>query len=325
MTTAIRTAPARRFDLSVFVRRYPFAFALVISVVLLALNLIVQPNFGPVQQLASYAPIAFAALALMPAILSGRGGIDLTVSPVMTLSGIVFIGYLNPAGLGTFVAVPILLVIGLVIGTVNGLLIVLLRLPPVVVTLAMMFVYTGINLKLAPSPLTISGSWVRSLAESIWVIPGALVGLAVPVIAWLLLARSAWGRTLYAVGGNDATAFSAGINVAFVRISAFALGSMIAMLGGLSVVALTSSAAASTSSAYVMLSIAAVSLGGISLAGGRGGVAGALFGAAAIFLVQRMLTVFNVPTIWLTLVYGLILIVAVILGAVLTTRRRERS
>lgn len=325
MTAAIRTAPAREFNPSTFVRRYPFAFALVISVVLLAVNIIVQPNFGPIQQLASYAPIAFAAIAIMPAVLSGRGGIDLTVSPVMALSGIVFIGYLSPAGLGSIAAVPILALIGLVIGTINGLLIVLLRLPPVVVTLAMMFVYTGLNLKLAPAPLTISGSWVRVLAESVWVIPGALIGLAVPVIAWVFLARSAWGRTLYAVGGNDATAFSAGINVAFVRVSAFALGSMIAMLGGLSVVALTSSAAASTSSAYIMLSIAAISIGGISLAGGRGGIAGALFGAATIFLVQRMLTVFNVPTIWLTLVYGLILIGAVILGAALTTQRRDRS
>ena len=66
MTAAIRTAPAPGFNLSAFVRRYPFAFALVISVVLLALNIIVQPNFGPVQQLASYAPIAFAAIGFCP-------------------------------------------------------------------------------------------------------------------------------------------------------------------------------------------------------------------------------------------------------------------
>ncbi len=322
MTAVTAGRTGRRFDPAAILRRHPYAFAALVTVVLLALNLAVRPNFGLVQQLASYAPIAFAAIAVMPAIISGRGGIDLTVSPVMTLSGILFIGYLNPAGLGTIVAVPILLAIGLLIGLVNGLLIVLLRLPPVVVTLAMMFVYTGINLKLAPGPVTISGSWIRSLAESVWFVPGAIVSLAVPLIAWLLLRRSAWGRSLYAVGGNDATAFSAGIDVAFVRISAFALGSMIAMLGGLALVALTSSADASTSSAYVMLSIAAVSLGGISLAGGRGGIAGAFFGASAIFLVQRMLTVFAVPTIWLTLVYGLILIAAVILGAVVAAPRR---
>ena len=327
MTQATIPAPAapRRFDFAGFWRKYPFAFALALTIVMLAITIIAQPNFAPVQQISTWAPYAMAGIALMPAIISGRGGIDLTVSPVMTLTGILFIGYLAPAGLASIVAVPILLALGFVIGLVNGLLIVLLRLPAVVVTLAMMFVYSGLNVLLAPSPLTISGNWITALSGD-WggFFPAALVALAIPFVAWILLARSAWGRSLYAAGGNDATAFSAGVNVAFLRISAFVLGSMFAVWGGLVLVSLTSSANASTSASLVTTSIASVALGGISLAGGRGGILGALCGSAVIYLVQRILSTFQVPTMWLNLVYGLLLIVAVVLGAILASPRTKR-
>lgn len=299
-------------------RRYTFAFALLLVAVLLVVSLVLQPNFQWTQQLAAFAPLAVAALASTPSILSGRGGIDMSVSPVMTMSAILFVGVLVPLGLGGPESIGILLVLGAAIGTVTGLIVVKLRLSPIVVSLAMYFIVIGINLKLAPVPVQLRGdNWVTSLAGSIGPVPGALISILIPLVLWTVLKSTAYGRNLYSVGGNDATAFSAGVNVAAVRIIAFASGSAIAAFGGLVLVGLVRTADSSTSGAYTLNAIAAVALGGTSLAGGRGGVIGTLLGAAVIFLVQGILSDLQVAAVWLPVVYGTLLIVAVVIGAAL--------
>ncbi len=307
-------------------RKHTFLFALALTILLLIINLIIQPNFGWTGQLASFAPLAIAAVASAPSIISGRGGIDMSVSPVMTLSGIVFAGYLAPAGLGGGVALPIVMLLGGAIGAINGLIIIWLRLAPMVVTLGMYFIVIGINLKLAPTPLRLDdGNWATSLAGSFGPIPGALVSLAIPVAVWVILGLTAFRRNLYAVGGNDATAFTAGVNVSAVRVIAFSVGGMFAGIAGLVLVALVRTADSSTSSSYTLIAIAAVALGGTSLAGGGGGIIGALLGAASIFLVQSVLADAQVPQTWLSAVYGALLIIAVVIGALVSGDRVRRT
>ncbi|OJX67043.1 MAG: hypothetical protein BGO95_09925 [Micrococcales bacterium 73-13] len=306
-------------------RRHGYLLALGLTIVLLAVNLVLQPNFGWIAQLASFAPLAVAAAASMPSIVSGRGGIDMSIGPVMTLSGIVFAGYLAPNGLGGLEALPILMLLGGAIGAVNGLIVIWLRLSPIVVTLAMYFIVIGINLKLAPTPMRLADdNWATSLAGSIGGFPGPLISLAIPVALWALLGLTAFRRNLYAVGGNDATAFTAGIAVSAVRVVAFALGGAFAGIAGLVLVALVRTADSSTSSAYTLIAIAAVALGGTSLAGGAGGMTGALLGAASIFLVQSVLADAQVPQTWLPAIYGAMLIVAVVVGALLSGERTGR-
>jgi len=315
------TVPGRagRTGARQLLRRHTFLLALALAIVLLAVNLILQPNFGWTAQLASFAPLALAAIASMPSILSGRGGIDMSVSPVMTLCGIVFAGYLAPAGLGGIEALPIVMVIGGAIGAINGLIVVWLRLSPIVVTLGMYFIVIGVNLKLAPKPARLADdNWATALAGDLGGFPGPLISLAIPVALWVLLGLTAFRRNLYAVGGNDATAYTAGINVSAVRVIAFCVGGMFAGIAGLVLVALVRTADSSTSSAYTLIAIAAVALGGTSLAGGKGGLVGALLGAACIFLVQSVLADAQVPQTWLPAIYGAMLIGAVVIGAVVS-------
>lgn len=306
-----------------FFRLHPAAFATIMAAVMLVINLAVQPQFGPTQQLAAFAPIALAAMATAAAVIGG--GIDLSVSAQMTFSSILLVGYLTPAGLGGYIAIPILLAAGAVLGTLNGLLAVVLRLPPIVASLASMFILTGINLRMAPTPVILFDGWVLGLARQVWFIPGALLTVGLPLILWSVFVRSAFGRNLYAVGGNDATAFSAGVNVALIRVTSYAVGGVIAAIGGIALTALVSSADASTSSAYVIGAITAIALGGIVITGGRGGLLGAVAGAAVIFLVQNMLTLFNVSQVWLNLVFGALLLFAVITGSIMAAPRKEKK
>src|SRR4051794_2079697 len=315
----VQTPAAERARL--FFRARPAAFATILTVLMLAINIALQPQFGPTQQLAAFAPMALAAMATAAAVLGG--GIDLSISAQMTFASILLVGYLTPAGLGGYIAIPILLVAGAVLGTLNGLLAVVLRLPPIVASLGSMFILTGINLRLAPTPVILFDGWVLGLAKEVWFVPGALLTIGLPLALWSVFVRTAFGRNLYAVGGNDATAFSAGVNVGLIRVASYALGGMIAAVGGIALTALVSSADASTSSGYVIGAITAIALGGIAITGGRGGLLGAVAGAAVIFLVQNMLTLFNVSQVWLNLVFGALLLFAVITGSVIAAPRKE--
>ncbi len=337
MSTTDRTAPAsapprsrttgtpsRRGSLRALFARHTYLFALILAAVLLIANLAKQPGFGSTSQLAALAPLGIAAMASVPSIMSGRGGIDLSISPLMTLSGLLYATQLQPNGLGGYVALPVLMVAGALVGTLTGLLIVVGRLQPIVVTLAMFFVLTGLDLKLAPSPTTVAGTWMAGFAGSMGPVPGGLVALAVPAALWLLVTRlTTYGSLLRSVGGNDVTAFTSGVPVGAVRVLAYALGGAMAAVGGLVLIGLASTAESGTSSAYTLIAIAAVALGGIPLQGGGGGIANALAGAAAIYLLQSLLGVLQVSQTWLQVIYGALLIGAVLFGAIAARELKE--
>jgi ribose transport system permease protein len=304
--------------------RYSFAFALVLAVVLLIVNLVRTPNFGWTDQLANFAPLALAAIASTPAIISGGGGFDLSVSPVMILTTGLYIIWLAPHGAGGGEAVPILLAIGAAIGAMNGLLIVRLRLAPMVVTLATFFIIIGVNLRLIKAPTFLKNTWITDLAGTVAGIPGALFLIVPPLVVWVALGLIPYRRALYAVGSNDAAAFSSGMDVGTIRVVAYALGGLFAAVGGLAVIAVTATASAGLSQTYALQGIAAVALGGTSLWGGRGGLFGSVLGAASIYLLGNLLITFNVNPSWLQVMYGLMLLLAVILVGV-ASRGREVS
>lgn len=296
-----------------FLNKYSFAFALVLTLVLLIVNLARSPDFGWTSQLANFAPLALAAMASTPAIISGGGGFDLSISPLMVLVSGVYVVWLAPNGAGGWEAVPIVLAIGAAMGMINGLLIVKLRLPPVVVTLATFFILIGVNLRLIEAPTFLSSTWLTDLAGTVAGIPGPLFLIVPPLIIWAIIGLLPYRRMLYAVGSNDAAAFSSGVNVGAVRVAAYTLGGFIGAIGGLAIIAVTSTASAGLSQTYALQAIAAVALGGTSLWGGRGGLIGSVLGAASIYLLGNLLITFNVNPSWLQVMYGGMLLLAVVL------------
>ena len=318
MTTAVDKRSDAFFRL---INRYSFVFALLLFIVFLAISLIKNPNFGWIEQFGTFAPLALAAIASTPAIISGGGGFDLSISPLMTFISAAMVVWLAPNGLGGAIAVPILLAMGAGIGIVNGLVVTQLRVPPIVATLAMYFILIGVDLKIVPVPVTLESTWMQHLASSIWKIPGGAVMIAVPILAWVLIGRTPYLRTLYAVGSNDASAFSSGVNVDRVRVAAYGLGGMFAAVGGIALTGLVASADGSSATAYTLVAIASVALGGTSLWGGRGGLIGAIFGAGCIYLLASLITDLGVASTWLQIVYGAVLLIAISLSGY-TARRR---
>ncbi len=271
-------------------------------------------------------PLVIGAMAVTPPILSGNGGIDLSIGPLMGFINVLVVVALMPAGLDApWVAVPILLVVGFAVGAVNGWIVAVVRLQPIVATLGTYLVLMGANLWLLPTPLGPVPQWLAQLSRPILGIPGPLVFVVGPVLIWFLLGRTPFLRTLLAVGGDDRVAYSAGINVTRVRIIAYAIGGLFAAFAGLALTSLIQSADANVGAPFTLQVITAAALGGISLAGGRGSMWGSVFGALSLFLLQNFLTNQGVSVFWQQVAYGLTLVAALILNAGIARFARGRA
>ena len=261
-------------------------------------------------------PLVIGAMAVTPAILSGNGGMDLSIGPLMGFINVLVVVALMPAGLDApWAAVPILLAVGMAVGAASGWLVAVVRLQPIVATLGMYLILMGANLWLLPTPVGPVPKWLAQLSRPILGIPGPLVFLIGPALVWLLLGRTPFLRTLLAVGGDDRVAYSAGIGVTRVRIIAYAIGGLFAAFGGLALTSLIQSADANVGAPFTLQVITAAALGGISLAGGRGSMWGSVFGALSLFLLQNLLTNQGVSVFWQQVAYGLTLIAALVLNA----------
>ena len=213
------------------------------------------------------------------------GGIDLSVASMMALTSVTAARAMAGASDETAALVVVLvLLLGLALGALNGLLIVVTRVPDIVVTLAMLFVLQGAALLVLPSPGGAAAPWLKALIIGTVAIPGvpdaitawipkALVLLLVCLAAvWIPLRRSRLGLSIYAIGSSELAAFRSGVPVARTRIAAYALSGLFAAMGGLSLT-MSTGIGAPIPGPYLLASVAAVVLGGVVLGGGRGGLA----------------------------------------------------
>jgi ribose transport system permease protein len=305
-------------------RSRTFMFALVLAVALFVANLIVQSSFvssGALPEtLADLAPFAIVARASAPSILIG--GLDLSVGPVLSLTNVMMVAVLLPHGLGNpATSIPILLGLGAAIGALSGAVISYLRLPAIITGLAALFIVTGVGQQILLNPEQAQSNWTNHLGGKFGPVPGGLVTIVIPLLVWLALKRTPFVKAMFSVGGDAPTAFASGMNVGAIRIVAYALGGMFAAIAGLALTGLIRSADSSLGLQYTLIAVAAVSLGGTPVGGGRGGLVGALVGAACIYLIQNLLSGLNVSALWLDVVYGCVLIAAVILSSQLAPRQ----
>lgn len=308
-------------------RARPWGFALLVAIALLIANIVARSSFAAWSSwpatLADFAPFALAAMATTPAVLSGAGGIDISIGPLLNLVSVVVIGVLIPHGLGSiWVAVPIALALGALVGAINGVLVGVLRYQAVLATLCGLFVLSGIGLAVLSSPASGTTGWLTDLGNKVGPVPGGLILILIPVVVWVGLGRSAFLRGLYAVGGDDVASFSAGVDVTAVRVIAYTLGGTFAGLAGIALAAATQTGDPGQATQYTLPAIAAVAIGGTSLLGGRGSLAGSIAGAATMFLIQTLLDSLNVSSNWLQLIFGAILIIALVLSSQLGQGRR---
>jgi ribose transport system permease protein len=301
---------------------------LTIFAVLFVANVIWQTAFIHPNNWASTltyaAPFILTGLAQTLPVMSGGGGLDLSVGPFAAFVAVLIVHTYGPAGLGSpEILIPLVILTGLVGGAINGVLVAYVRLPPIIATLGAYLFYIGIAAEILPTPGGTAPHWTVQLTQSYGPIPGMIILFGLIAIAWMLLSRTAYVRHLLSVGGDDRAALTAGVDVAKVRVIAYALAGLLAAIAGLVLAGTANSADATAGAQFTISSVAAVALGGIALAGGRGGLLGAAIGGGSYYLIQNLLTVIGVSAFALDIAYGVILIAALAFGGLLDRRRRS--
>jgi ribose transport system permease protein len=300
-------------------------------ILLLFITKLIRPEFGysGLDSLARAAlPYAFATAAMAVVVLAG--GIDLSVAAMMAVCG-VSAAVLMKSGSNDGVGFALLatLMIGLVMGTINGALIVLSRVPDIVVTLAMLFVWQGVALLVLDGPGGAASPWLKELMVGGVTLPGLegvpkslAVVVFVITLVWLPVRRSRLGLMIYAVGSDALSAFRTGIPTGRVRIMAYAIAGLFSAFGGLSLTLMTG-VGEPVPGPYLLASVAAVVLGGVALSGGKGGLFGPLVAVFILRLLRLDLTLMSVDPNVATIIEGTIMVMVVMLGGVLMMRERR--
>lgn len=252
--------------------------------------------------------------------------IDLSVGSVMGLSAIVAAELLMD-GLPVWLAITIGLLAGGVLGFCNGLLIVLLRLPSFIATLATLSMIRGAELLITHGE-TVSvhnGVFSRMVITDMWDHVPAAAGIAAVVFAcvWIVFHRTPFGRHVVAIGGDIRAAVGAGIDVSRVTIAAFTLSGLCAALSGLMAAAELQNADSTIGAGMELTSIAAVVVGGTSLTGGRGNLFGTMCASLLFAAIQAGLNIADVPSLYEDLVFGGILILALMVDGLRRDMRRR--
>jgi ribose transport system permease protein len=308
----------------------------VLFALLLVFTRVIQPGYGAGDfgsLVRAVLPYAFAVAAQTIVVIAG--GIDLSVASMMALTSVTAAAMMDGASeeYALFV-VPFVLLMGLVLGAMNGILIVVTRVPDIVVTLATLFVLQGAALLVLDAPGGAVAEWLKALIVGTISLPGvpdgitawipkALVVLLICLgIIWIPLRRSTLGLSIYAIGSSELAAFRSGVSVARTRIIAYALAGFFAAMGGLTLT-MSTGIGAPIPGPYLLASVAAVVLGGVTLGGGRGGLVGPIVAVFILRLVRTDLTLMAVDPNVTTIVEGTIMVVVVMLGAFIAMRRRS--
>lgn len=352
-TTMQTTQTAPRLWRFVF-RHFRVGIAFLIMFVLLGITISLNSRFFTPPVITSTAnqsmTLVFAGMAQTTVVITG--GIDLSVGPIISMSNSLASSIFTQPGdpLSIIGVVIIVLVVASTAGCINGLIVVYGRLQPIIVTLATASIYSGIALFLRPRPggyvptaygdlltrrvgqllpANLFGEAPTGIAaffESLFdFIPASVILLIVVLlVVWIPFRRSRLGMWVYAVGSSEGAAYMSGVNVKLAKIAAYTLGGLFAGIAGLFLTAQTQSGDARTGAVFTLQSIAVVVLGGTSLFGGSGGVAGTIAGAVALRLIPTILFFARVNPLQQPLWEGAVILLAVAAGAsrIFTVRSR---
>ncbi|MDX5475025.1 MAG: ribose ABC transporter permease [Bacillaceae bacterium] len=252
-------------------------------------------------------------------------GIDLSVGSVLAFTGAVAAGVIT-AGLPVPLAIIICLLVGLVMGSINGLIVAKGKVPAFIATLAVMVIARGFTLVYTQgNPIVITDAGYRFIGS------GRILGIPFPVILMLaifaimywVLKHTTFGRNIYAVGGNEEAARLAGINVDRVKIGVYALTGFFASVSALIYTSRLMSAQPNAGSMMELDAIAAVIIGGTRLTGGKGGVTGTLIGALIMGVLDNVLNLANVSPFYQDIAKGLVILAAVLIDSKLAKLQKQ--
>jgi ribose transport system permease protein len=312
----------RRLTIPSLTALTPWLFFVVLFVLYVAL----QPN---VLQLTSLGDIGIGVLILAlvgtgQTIVVLTGGIDLSVGGVIGFGTAIMATQMHTSSMRPWTVA--VLAIGAAIGATNGVIITVLHIQPFIVTLATWSILDGAALLVLPAA---GGGVPVGFTEFVYGtvvgIPMSLVLIVALFLSWTWLKRTRLLRRVYAIGSDEEAAFLSGVPIGATKIAAYSLCGLCAMGASIFYTMQTSSGDPTSGDPFILTSVAAVVIGGTSLFGGRGGAGGTIAGALVLTLIADVMLAANVSQFWTPIVQGVLMILAVVIGAIAVRRARVRE
>jgi len=248
------------------------------------------------------------------------GGIDLSVGPIVALTGIMVAG-MSKSGMPLVPAILICLAVGTAVGAVNGFFIARFKLQPFIVTLATLGTIRGLVYVYSDIPITPSDPAYRAILGAGFIGPvpiSALIMLACYPIVWFFLNRTQSGRAIVSIGGNEEAVRLAGINVSWNILLAYMLSGLFSAIAGVILASRLGISQPSVGAGFELDAIAACVIGGAILGGGGGSTFGTLAGVVSLGMIDNLLNLFNVQSYYQQILKGVIILIAVL------ARRKQR-
>jgi ribose transport system permease protein len=289
---------------------------------------IMRPGYADINNirvLSIFAAIlGFTVLGQTVVILTG--GMDLSIPWMFTLSSFLMASMSKGSNAALIYTIPVVLIVGILMGVINGVGIAYVGIAPVIMTMATNIIYQGLL-------VGISGGMPGGAAPDFikFVATGDVGGISILFLLWLaisgiallLLNRTAYGRKIYAVGSNEKVALFSGINVKLIKVSAYAICGFMSALAGMLYAGRLGQLYLGMGDEYQMESIAAVAIGGVSLIGGRGSYAGAMAGVFILIILNGLLSAMNIPQSIQKIIYGVVLFLAVLISSNKIEKRKK--
>lgn len=302
--------------------RLRFSRVLVVLGVLLTMLVIyaiVQPGMlsssGIMTLADEYTALALAAVGETFVVLTG--GIDLSVGALISAVNVFLVVYMQHRGNAPWFVVLVAVTLSVFAGVINGLFVAYLDMPPIIVTLATMFVWTGIALLILPQPGGSVPLWfVNGLTGRFaHVVPVSVIILVGVILLCWYISHTRLGTAIYAIGGNEEAARISGISVTTTKMAAFALSGLFYGLAGVFLTAQSGSGDPTIGSSFLLETFAAVVVGGTAIGGGRGGLSWSIAGAFILGIITNLLFQFGVSSFSTPAFYGATLVLAALLSS----------
>jgi ribose transport system ATP-binding protein len=311
--------------------RYPTLFGMpVLFLVFLMATVAIHPRFDSFDaQSLAMAALPLAAAAAAQAVVVISGGIDLSIGSVMAVANVLAARTMNEASFGEALWLALaILAAGAAIGAVNGLLVIVSRVPDVIVTLTTGFLWGGVALLILEKPGGGAPPEFANLGTGTVItewLSNSLVLLVLSVaLVWIPVRMSRTGLRIYATGSDKVAAFRSGVNVELARLLAYVLGGLFSAIGGIGLTMTTGIGSPHAGVLYTLSGLAAVVIGGVSLTGGRGGIVGPVIAAFVLTLIPADLIFLNIDPNFGQVIQGTLIVLVVMAGGLATIVRNRK-
>ena len=318
--TAIRAAMPK-VDKQLIV---PIALIIALAVMALVRGPNLYSSTGIGSAIIVIAPLIMAAIALTPIALAGRGGVDLSVGPLLGFINVSLVKWL----VGHDVTHPLLVVgyviaAGVIYQVMVAAIIIYVRVAPIIVTLSGYLVLTGVNLVIMDRPSGVAPPWMQDWGYGTDILSPVFYITVAMIAVWVAFSRTSLYQQIVLTGANERMAFANGVDTVAARFGAHIVAGAFTGIAALTYTALIASGDPTQGNTYTLSAVTALVLGGTSLAGGKGGGVGSILGALNIYLISYVLSTFNFGSVsgYVTqLSTGAILVVSLLINGAINRR-----